>query len=266
MSSKSSNAGSGQVYLVVRTRSILACILHWTLFLSILTLITTGLYIANPSYYFGQGEAYQAFAMANMRKIHFIAAAFMIVVLFARLYLSFTHSCNRDIKQFMPTWWNILNALRLAKFYAFGLGKHAHYRFVNPLGGIGVFLMSVCMLIQVITGFLLYLPGAHPDSIWWSIGNSIEITLGGQQNIRLIHHMVLFILVSIIFIHIYVQIWENSMFTESNISSIIAGYKIFPVSQIGHFADHYGYRLDEEAPTKREMDKVSTPMEEKVDI
>jgi len=252
--------GSGEIYLVVRTRSILACLMHWVLFLSVVTLTITGFYIADPSYYFGRGEAYQAFAMANMRLYHFIAATFMIACLLGRMYLAFTESCNHDIKQFLPTPKNVWNALKLGKFFLTLRGESAHYRFINPLGGIGVFMMAFLMLVQVITGFLLFIPGADPEVWWWASGSAMEGLFGGQQNIRLIHHLSMYGLIFVVIIHVYMQIWKNSVFTESDISSIIAGYKIFPISQIGHFADYYGLHLADRPPSREELEKKSTAM------
>ncbi len=262
MASVKDTSGSDEIYLVVQTRSIFACFLHWITVFSVIALAITGYYIGNPTYYYGQGEAYQAFAMANMREIHFIASSFLVVSVFTRMYLAFTRSCNKDIREFIPTPWNVINALKLAKYYATGHGEHAHYRFVNPLGGIGIFLMSVLIFIHIATGVLLYLPGAHPDSIFWSIGFSINYALGGQPNVRLIHYFMTYLLGSIVFIHIYFQVWKNIIFTESDISSIIGGYKIFPYSQLDNFADHYGLYLEPHIPTRKEMDTVSTPMKD----
>lgn len=250
---------SEEIYLVVRTRSILACVLHWVLFVSVVTLTITGFYIAYPSYYFGQGEAYDAFAMADMRLYHFIAATFLLACLIGRFYLSLTESCNRDIKQFLPTPKNVWNALKLAKFFLTLRGEHAHYRFVNPLGGLGVFMMAAFMLVQVITGFLLFAPG-DTGVWWWSMIAPLNGLLGGQQNVRLIHHLTMYLLIFVIFIHVYMQIWKNSVFTESDISSIIAGYKVFPLSHIGHFADSYGLHIADLPPTDEEMAEASKVM------
>ncbi len=236
---------SSEIYLVVRTRSILACMLHWALFLSVITLVITGLYISYPMFYYGQGEAYQAFAMANVRLYHFYAASCMIAILITRFYLAFTASCNKDIKQFLPTFRNIVNAAKLAKYFITLKGEHAKYRFINPLGGLGVFLMALSMFIMALTGFMLYFQGANPDLWWWGIQSPLESLLGGQQNVRLIHHISMYMLLFFVVIHVYMQIWKNSMFTESDISSIIAGYKIFPQSQFEHFADYYGIEAEE---------------------
>ncbi len=260
MSTRAGASSEEAVFLVVRTRSILACILHWVLFLSVVTLVITGFYIADPVYYFGKGEAYQAFAMANMRTYHFIAAAVLMTVLLVRFYLAFTPSCNKDIKQFLPTPKNVVNALKLAYFFTTGRGEHGHYRFINPLGGLGIFMMSVLMAFQVLSGFLLYLPAENPDSIFVIAAVSITNMLGGLQIIRLLHHTAMYGLIFVVLIHVYMQIWKNTMFTESDISSIIGGYKIFPYSEIGHFADSYGLVLDEKPPPVEEMEGVSTPV------
>jgi Ni/Fe-hydrogenase 1 B-type cytochrome subunit len=247
-----------EIYLLVRTRSVLACALHWILVLSVITLVLTGLYIGDPRFLYGQGEAYNTFIMAWIRTIHFWAATSVIVVVFIRVYLAFTNSCNKDWEQFVPTWWNIKNAAKLAWYYITFRGEaaHAHYRFVNPLGGIGIFGMIICVLIQIATGFLLYLP-AESNALWWSIGFPLNDFLGGTQNVRNIHHLTMFILLAVIFIHVYMQVWKNIVFSESDISSIIGGYKIFPISEVGHFADHYGLHIHDAPPSQAELAAAS---------
>lgn len=252
--------GYGEIHLVVRTRSVFACFMHWILFCSVVALTITGFYIAWPKFYFGSGEAYQAFSMANMRFYHFVAAALMIVYVMLRTYLAFTTSCNKDIKQFIPTPHNIIGAVRLAIFFLTWRGPHATYRFVNPLGGVGVFLMVMCMLIQTLTGFLMYLPGADAATWWWAMGSCLDRALGGQQSIRLIHHLTTYALIFVVLIHVYMQIVKSSMFTEADMASIISGYKIFPISQIGAFADVYGLHMEDAAPPEERMKASSRPM------
>ena len=257
MSTRASASSEETVYLVVRIRSILACILHWVLFLSVVTLVITGYYIGNPVYYFGKGEAYQAFAMADMRTYHFVAATVLIMVLITRFYLSFTASCNKDIKRFLPTPKNVVNALKLAYFFATGKGESGHYRFINPLGGIGIFLMIVIMAFMFLSGFLLYMPAKDPDFFLVSLASSFANSLGGLQFLRLLHHTVMYGLIFVVVIHVYMQIWKSTMFTESDISSIIGGYKIFPYSEIDRFADIYGLVLDEKPPSIAEIESAS---------
>lgn len=250
----------GKTFLVVRTRTYFACLLHWILFLAVVTLVITGFYIGNPGWYVGEGEAYNAFAMANMRQLHFYAATGMIVSLFLRLYLAFTPAQNNDIKEFLPTPWNIKHAIMLAYHYATMKKGAEHFRFVNPLGGIGIFLMTMSMLLMIATGFLLYLPAEYLDNVIWKIAETAIITLGGHQNVRLIHHTTMYFIIFLVVIHVYFQIWKNMVFSESDISSIIGGYKVFPLDEFESFADHYGLRLHEHIPDAKERDRESTPM------
>ena len=148
-------------------------------------------------------------------------------------------------------------AVGLPGFAYFAGTEHGHYRFINPLGGLGIFMMSVLMAFQVLSGFLLYLPAENPDSIFVTAAFSITNMLGGLQIVRLLHHTAMYGLIFVVVIHVYMQIWKNIMFTESDISSIIGGYKIFPYSEIGHFADSYGLVLDEKPPPIEEIDRKS---------
>ncbi len=266
MSQFASAAQPSEVYLLVRVRSIFACLMHWVLVTSVIVLTVTGFYIADPSFYYGQGEAWQAYAMGNVRMWHFIAAWALVAGSLIRLYLAFTTSCNRDIFQFLPTPRNIVAAIKLASFYITGKGKHEHYRFVNPLGGgLGIFSMAALFLFQAITGIALYAGGA--DAAQWAglapfIRDASEWFFGGNQSIRLFHHLAMYGLITVVLIHIYMQIWKAAVFTESDISSIIAGYKMFPYRLYGHFRDHYGLIINEPPPTKEMMDRESTEMKE----
>ncbi|MBF0170923.1 MAG: cytochrome b/b6 domain-containing protein, partial [Nitrospinae bacterium] len=117
------------------------------------------------------------------------------------------------------------------------------------------------LAVMVLTGLLLYFPGADPATWGGLAADNSETLLGSQQSVRLIHHTAMYLLGFFVVIHVYMQIWKNSVHTESELSSIIGGYKIFPIDQIGHFDDHYGIHRDETAPTEAELDKASTPME-----
>lgn len=254
------------VYVLVRTRSECACILHWVLFGAVVVLSVTGFYIANPNYYFGAGEAYQAFAMANMRYYHFVAAIVAMICMGVRLYLAFTSSCNNDILQVLPTPTNVSHAIKLTWFYLTGRGEHAVYRFVNPLGGLGIFSISVALFVLTLSGLMMYAPAEIGGSSFWNMWLGFTNTMGGLQTVRLIHHITVYILMFFVIIHVYMQVWKNSVYTEADICSIVAGYKIFPYAQLGHFADEYSLLRDEKAPAKAEMEAASTPMKDAHDI
>lgn len=258
----SGNEDVGDIYLAVQTRSIFACLLHWITFTAVVILVITGTYIGYPQYYYGRGEAYDVFVMADIRYYHLLAAGVLIASVSLRFYLAFTASCNRDIMQFIPTPSNVIGAAKLAFYYLTLHGKHAHYRFINPLGGLGVFMMAGLFAIQTVTGVTMYAHGADPWLWGWAWGNWVVDAVGGTQNVRLIHNLSMYMLIFTIIIHVYMQIWKTSLFAEGDIASIIGGYKIFRYSDIGHFADRYGLRITEPPPSKEKMAKASHAMRE----
>ncbi|MBF0170932.1 MAG: cytochrome b/b6 domain-containing protein, partial [Nitrospinae bacterium] len=144
--------GAHRTYLLVQTRSIFACFLHWILVGSVATLAVTGFYIADPFDIFVPGEAYQSYVMGKFRLVHFMAAGTVIATMLTRLYLAFTPSCNKDIAQTLPTPWNLLHAAKLAWSYLILSREHEHYRFINPLGGVGVFSVVGALAEKILTG------------------------------------------------------------------------------------------------------------------
>jgi Ni/Fe-hydrogenase 1 B-type cytochrome subunit len=255
-------AKPGRIYLLVQTRSVFACLLHWIVVAAVAALAVTGFYIADPYDIHVPGEAYQAYVMGWFRLVHFVTAAILIVAVGLRVYLAFTPSCNKDILQMLPTPWNVVHAVKLAWSYLTISSKHERFRFINPLGGVGVFMIALALGVLTVTGMLLYFPSADPG-VWGGLAaDNSRTVIGAPQTVRLIHHMAMYGLGFFVVIHIYMQLWKNSVNDESDLSSIIGGYKIFPLEDIGHFDDHYGIHLKEEAPTAAEMDEKSTPMKE----
>ncbi|MBF0634957.1 MAG: Ni/Fe-hydrogenase, b-type cytochrome subunit [Nitrospinae bacterium] len=258
----SGDADVGNIYLAVQTRSVFACLLHWVTVTAVVILVITGTYIGYPQYYYGRGEAFEAFAMADIRYYHFISADALIAAVMLRFYLAFTATCNRDIMQFIPTPSNVIGAAKLAFYYLTFYGKHAHYRFINPLGGLGVFMMAGLFVIQTVTGVAMYAHGADPCLWGWAGANWLVDSVGGAQNVRLLHSLSMYMLIFTVIVHVYMQIWKTSLFAEGDIASIIGGYKIFRYEDIGHFADRYGIRLTEQPPSKEKMAKASHAMPE----
>lgn len=247
------------VYLLVKTRTIFECVLHWILVGSVITLALTGLYISNPpTVAFDPVEPYQRYTMGYARLAHFTAAPLAIVTLLIRYYIAIISPARREALQFLPTIYNIVTANKMIFKYLTLTESKESYRFVNPLGGIGVFSITAAIVVMAMTGVLLYLPGAAGG-----VGMTHSETIfGSQQTVRLIHHLTMYILVFFILVHVYMQFWKNSMYKDSDMSSIIGGYKLFPVEEIANFQDRYGAKLNEPAPTEGVMRENSSRMEE----
>lgn len=231
-------------YHLVYVRTGFVCLLHWVLVASVVTLAVTGLYIGDPALLAGKGEAWQTFVMAKVRLIHFFAATAFCLSMLLRLYHSFSPTTRHDIMEFLPTPANIGAALKLMKFYVTGEGDHAHYRYLNPLGGVSVFVMVLFFLFEIVTGFTLYSQQANPITWSWLLWfpHMTEWAFRGMNNVRLLHHLVMYVLMAQVVIHIYLKVYVDIMYRESDIASIIAGYKVFHKDVVTRHADRFSGR------------------------
>lgn len=232
-------------YHLVYVRTPFVCLLHWVMVVSVLTLAVTGLYIGDPALLAGKGEAWQTFVMAKVRFFHFFAATALCISILLRLYHSFSPTTRHDIMEFLPTPANIAAALRLMKFYVTGEGEHAYYRYLNPLGGVSVFVMACTFLFSIATGFTLYSQQANPIAWSWLFWfpHMMEWAFRGMNNVRLLHHLAMYVLMAQVVIHIYMKVYIDIVYRESDIASIIAGYKVFHKDVIAKHADRFSGRV-----------------------
>jgi Ni/Fe-hydrogenase 1 B-type cytochrome subunit len=231
-------------YRLVQVRTPFVCLLHWIIVLSVVTLCLTGLYIGSPSLLTGKGEAYATFAMAKVRFFHFLAANGLIISFLLRLYHSFSPSTRRDIMEIMPTPSNVKAALKLAYFYITGKGEHYHYRYINPLGGLSVFAVVFLSSVLIATGFTLYAQQANAITWWWMawFPSLIERVFYGMSNVRFVHHLTMYVLLSVVVIHVYMKVYVDIAYKEADIASIISGYKVFHKDAIAKYEARYAGR------------------------
>jgi len=90
----------------------------------------------------------------------------------------------------------------------------------------GIFLWS--LIFMMITGFALYREGTGMGTWqyeWFSAG---VIPLFGQsQDVHTRHHLVMWVIVSFVIIHVYVAIREDIMSRQSLVSTMISGWRMF---------------------------------------
>lgn len=175
-------------------------IFHWWNMLAITMLILSGFYIHAPL-------DFRLFSkMDTARAIHFVCMWALIFGAIGRVwYALYTKDYKnvwfklRDIKDF-PS---------LIKYYLFIKNTHPDYGKYNPGQKLMYSGLLFLVLIQVITGFILYYPTAL--SSW-------AYALGGPLVVRLIHYCVTWIFVLCIMVHVYLDVAEGlpilfSMFT-----------------------------------------------------
>ena len=135
---------------------------HWLNVLVLLTLITTGFYMANPLALMSQTEATNVFTMGWIRFIHFTAAYIFFFNFLFRIYWGFVGNKYADWKQFIPTSKRFFNemwtVIKIDVLLMKGpKGKREHLSIGhNALAGLSYFIVFLMFLVQCLTGFGLY--------------------------------------------------------------------------------------------------------------
>ncbi|MFW2331487.1 MAG: Ni/Fe-hydrogenase, b-type cytochrome subunit [Nitrospinota bacterium] len=214
-----------QIFFV---RNVTTRVIHWVMFVAITILMLTGYYIGDPTFFYGQGEAYNQTVMADIRLIHFVAAIVMSVSLLLRLYLAFFSNFNRDWFELMPTKDRLTGAKDIFKSY-FNFKTPPFYYHTDPLDGLIFLAFFIIGMLQIGTGFALYAAGLSLD-YWW--GSLLRIAtlpiywiLGTDQNIRLVHHLFLWVMLGGVITHVYMQVAKTLIWRDGHIAAIFGGFK-----------------------------------------
>jgi Ni/Fe-hydrogenase 1 B-type cytochrome subunit len=198
--------------------------MHWIAAISLVTLALTGFFIGRP-YFMAGGEAGSPYAMGTVRFVHYVAAALLVMTGIVRLYWLFAGNKFERWRALFPVMpKDIRNLLRQMKHYAM-LDKHGqepHYLGHNPLQQLSYTGLYVLALVEVITGFALYVQ-ATPQSWGFQIMGWVIPGLGGLQTVRFIHHVTTWFFLAFIPMHVYFATRADVMEREGSISSIISG-------------------------------------------
>lgn len=200
--------------------------MHWIAAISIVVLAVTGFFIGRP-YFMAGGEAGSPYVMGTMRFIHYLAAAFLVMTGIVRIYWLFAGNKFERWRALFPvTRKDIVNLFRQMKHYAM-LDKHGeepHYLGHNPLQQLSYTGLYVLALVEVVTGFALYVQ-ATPQTWGFQLMGWVIPGLGGLQMVRFIHHVTTWIFLAFIPMHVYFATRADVMEREGSISSIISGGK-----------------------------------------
>ncbi|HZJ56290.1 MAG TPA: Ni/Fe-hydrogenase, b-type cytochrome subunit [Myxococcaceae bacterium] len=198
---------------------------HWVIALAMAILIATGLYIAHPFGFPGTTPG-PHFLMGWMRVVHFYAAIFFTLAVLVRIVWFFTSPVRyARWRQFIP--WQryrrreLLNAI---KFYSFFRARPPDVIGHNPLAGLsyaGVFLLY---LVMITSGLALYSAEAIPGAYMKSFQFLIPI-YGGLQTARFIHHLVMWVLILFVTLHVYANALTSALEENGEVDSIFSGYK-----------------------------------------
>jgi len=197
--------------------------MHWIAAACILSLVATGFYIARP-YFATGGEASAHFLMGRVRFIHFAAAAVLVMTGIVRLYwLMVGNQFERLSALFPITGRNLSNLLKTANGYlTFRPEKQPNFVGHNPMQQWSYTAVYAMAAVTVVTGFTLY-GQAEPGSLIYRAFSWLPALLGGLQGVRVIHHMMTWLFILFIEMHVYFAIRSDYVERAGVVSSIITG-------------------------------------------
>jgi len=203
---------------------------HWINALAITVLALTGYFIASPLPSV-PGEATDSFLMGYIRFTHFSAGYILAVGFLFRVYWAFVG--NSHARQlFLPPifsgeFWD--GVWHEVKWYSFMTKEPRKYIGHNPLATLAMHILLLWSLVfMLFTGFALYGEGTGMGSWQYEMFSSWMIPLFGQsQDIHTWHHLVMWVIICFVIVHIYVAVREDIMSRQSIVSTMIGGWRMF---------------------------------------
>ncbi|GAD20077.1 Ni/Fe-hydrogenase, b-type cytochrome subunit [Helicobacter fennelliae] len=203
-------------------------IFHWLRALAIFGLIATGFYIAVPFLQGAPSAEPTLFTQAYIRSVHIILGFVLIAISFFRVYLYFfdkkgSAEERKSFKQFLqPKVW-----IDTIKCYIW-IGRHPHIDGTyNPLQFITYLTLGVLVLLISLTGVALYANVYH-EGLGGVLGvcfKWVEVVCGGLSNVRMIHHILTWIFIIFIPVHIYLVVWNSLKYPNGGADAIISGIR-----------------------------------------
>lgn len=200
---------------------------HWIRAFSIVVLIITGFYLADPFVIPIVNSEPTNFMHALFRSWHLIFGFLMIAVVVIKLYLSFfgrRYKAERvSVKDiFKPKVW-----LQQIGYYLF-ITKHPHLEGVyNPLQSMAYIGLYILFFILITTGLILYANVYHEGfgGFIYEPMRYLEALFGGLAWIRQLHHISMWGVIIIVAIHIYMAVFNSVFGKEGSMDAIFSGMK-----------------------------------------
>jgi len=200
-------------------------IYHWLNALTIMVLIATGFYIANPLALQSAKEPSQLFVMGWVRMIHFIAAYIFLFNFIFRIYWAFAGNKYANWKQFVPTSGKFFKEMWVVfkKDILMLRGKEHMSVGHNAMAGFIYFFIFLAFLVQTFTGFGLY---ASMSTSWFpKLFSWVPAMFGGDIFLRQVHHWTMWFFILFILIHVYLVFYHDYVEGRGEMSSMGGGWK-----------------------------------------
>ena len=204
-------------------------VMHWISALAIVVLFWTGLYLGRP--YF-MGTVSGSFVIQYARLIHFIAAGLLVAAALVRFYWLFAGNRYERWRALFPVFrkdW--VHLWRMLRYYLFIHPEQApKYLGHNPLQQIFATLTYVVTFVMILTGFLLFTQANPSGWMYQAIGWMTPV-LGGNQTVRIVHHVLMWYYPVFVIAHTYMSIRHDSLEHTGTVSSMISGGRFIPIDE-----------------------------------
>lgn len=231
---------------------------HWINVLAIAVLSFTGYYIGNPYIEVSSREFYGTNFMGNMRYLHMLFGYIFIASLLLRTYWAFWGgnqwaSWRALVPFFTPEGRGYV--LQSLKYYLFLQREPPTVLGHNALAGFTYGIIVMLYFIQSLTGFVLY-GQANPGGLWSKTTGWVFLFMT-NQDVRLLHHMIMWLLLAFMIHHVYSAFLVDAEEANGLMSSIFSGWK-FIVPSHHHYEEHYR----EQVPTMHRPKRTKRPRSE----
>lgn len=198
-------------------------IFHWIMASQIVILFGTGLLITKPMNVMITEPVFSITSMDLVRDIHFTSAFILCASLILRVY---GFIINKGDRLFPRVWEGHFyeETVDVALHYMLLRGHHASF-LRNPLARGSYAMLYVLLLIEILTGFAMYLM-ANPASSFAVLFGWVNTLVGSEMMAHYIHHYVAWFIILFAIGHLYMVIRAEFMEGESEISSMFSGKKI----------------------------------------
>jgi Ni/Fe-hydrogenase b-type cytochrome subunit len=202
---------------------------HWLAAASIVVLFWTGLYLGRP-YFIGAISG--SFVVQYARLIHFIAAGVLIAAAIVRFYWLFVgNKYERWHALFPYTKRDWKHLWMMVRYYLFIHPEQApKYLGHNPLQQLSFTITYLVAAVMALTGFLLFSQSNPSGWMAHTIGWMTPL-LGGNQTVRLVHHILPWYFPFFVVLHTYMGIRHDSLERTGTMSSIFGGGRFVPAGE-----------------------------------
>jgi len=195
---------------------------HWMNALCIVVFSITGFYIGTP---FMHAVSSDQYIMGWMRFLHFVAGYAFLLCMIIRIYWMFAGNKYASWRVFIPlTSRQREDMLAGLKFYLFMKKDPPYAVGHSAMASISYLFVFLLFLFEIASGFALYSQSHSGSVILWLLGGWMFILMEAQT-LRLLHHLVMYVLLAFTLIHVYIGWYLDSAEKNGVMGSIFGGYK-----------------------------------------